>query len=716
VKQIIQNLKNGATSLIDVPSPDVTDGSLVINTIVSLVSPGTEKMLVDFGKASYLTKARQQPEKVKQVIDKARVDGVSATYEAVQSKLNQPLALGYCNVGEVAGVGEGVQGFKVGDRVISNGNHAEVVSVPKNLCAHIPDNVTDEQASFVVLSAIGLQGVRLAKPTLGEKFVVFGLGAIGLMTVQILLAQGCSVLAIDIKNERLKLASKFGASTANPDDGENIISKADIYSNHNGVDGVIIAATTKSHDVISQAAKMCRQRARIILVGVTGLNLSRDDFYKKEISFQVSCSYGPGRYDQSYEEDGQDYPIGFVRWTEKRNFEAILELMSSGKINATPLISHEVEFEQAPEFYKNMGDGEQGLGVLLKYSNNFQKNQSKTVSFHNQILKMDKSNHPAVIGFIGAGNYASRVLMPLFKKEGAQLDTVVTKTGFSGSINGKKLGFRCSSTDIGSILNNDSINTVVIATRHNSHSELVCKALRARKNVFVEKPLAITRDGLLAIEKEYRNQILQGNGNNQLMVGFNRRYSIYTEKIKSLLSEVSEPKSLIMTMNAGYIPADHWVHAINIGGGRIVGEACHYIDLMRHIVGYEITTINACGMGKQNLSKYNYDNATITLGFADGSFGSINYLANGSIAFPKERIEVFTSNKVLTLDNFRVLRGYGWENFKVMRNWRQEKGQVECVRSFLNSIKLGKEAITFDELYEVASVSMDIDEIIRNKS
>tara|TARA_B110000008_G_C16970208_1_gene563621 strand:- start:1177 stop:3327 length:2151 start_codon:yes stop_codon:yes gene_type:complete len=716
MKQIIQNLKNGETSLLEVPSPSISDGSLLINTSVSLVSPGTEKMLVDFGKASYFSKARQQPEKVKQVIDKAKIDGISATYEAVQSKLAQPIPLGYCNVGEVVGVGKGVHDFKIGDRVVSNGNHAEVVSIPKNLCAHIPENVSNEQASFVVLSAIGLQGIRLARPTLGEKFVVIGLGAIGLMTVQILLAHGCKVLAIDLQNDRLKIASKFGALTANPNEGEDSLSKADIFSDHNGVDGVIIAASTNNHNVISQAANMCRQRGRIILVGVTGLNLSRDDFYKKEISFQVSCSYGPGRYDHNYEEAGQDYPIGFVRWTEKRNFEAILDLMNSKKIDAIPLISHRIEFEEAPQFYKDMANGEKGLGVLLNYSNNFKKNQSRTVSFQVKAPKINKTHLPAVIGFIGAGNYASRVLMPAFKKEGAELHTVVTSTGLSGTIHGKKLGFKHSSTDIESVIANDSINTIVIATRHNSHSDLVCDALKAGKNIFVEKPLSITRDGLLSIEKEYKRQQSTDQGNSQLMVGFNRRFSIYTQKIKSLLSTISEPKSFIMTMNAGYIPSDHWVHDINTGGGRIIGEACHYVDLMRYLADSSITHVDARGMGQQNLTKYNYDNALITLSFADGSFGCINYLANGSTTFPKEKIEIFTSGKILTLDNFRSLRGYGWKNFNVMKNWKQKKGQTNCVKSFLNSISSGEPTIAFDQLVEVGSASIDIDEIIRNQS
>ncbi len=716
MKQLVQNLKNGATSLIDAPAPNVIDGCLLINTNLSLISPGTEKMLIDFGKANFLNKAMQQPQKVRQILEKAKNDGIYATYEAVNSKLSEPITLGYCNVGEVVGIGRGVTGFKLGDRVISNGSHAEVVCVPSNLCSRIPKNVTNEEACFTVLGAIGLQGIRLAKPTLGEKFVVFGLGVIGLLTVQILQANGCKVLAVDLNDERLNIAKKIGAITIKSTNDIDILDFADSFSEGNGVDGVIIAASTTDDNLISQAAKICRKRGRVVLIGVVGLNLSRDDFYEKEISFQVSCSYGPGRYEKNYENKNYDYPIGYVRWTEQRNFEAILDLIRSKKIDAIPLISHRIDFEDAPQFYKGMANGEQGLGVLLKYSNNFIKNESRTIVFKEKMSKSNKSNRPVVIGFIGAGNYASRVLMPAFRKEGGELHTVVTSKGLSGTIYGKKLGFKYSSTDIESVIDNDSINTIVIATRHNTHSDLVCEALKARKNVFVEKPLSITRDGLLSIDKEYKRQQSSGLGNSHLMVGFNRRFSIYTQKIKSLLTTISEPKSFIMTMNAGYIPSDHWVHDVNAGGGRIIGEACHYIDLMRYLADSKIIHVAARGMGKQNSTKYNYDNVLITLGFADGSFGSINYLANGSTSFPKEKIEIFTSGKILTLDNFRVLRGYNWRDFNVMKNWTQKKGQANCVKSFLNSISSGETTIAYDELVEVASASIDIDEIIRNQS
>jgi predicted dehydrogenase len=718
VKQIIQNLKSGETTLIDVPSPKVARGNILIHTKTSLISSGTERMLVDFGKASYLAKARQQPDKVKEVLAKVKTDGLGATYEAVNSKLSQPIALGYCNVGEVVAIGTDVSGFALGDRVVSNGNHSEVVSVPKNLCARIPENVSDEQASFVILAAIGLQGIRLANVTLGESFAVVGLGAIGLMTVQILRAHGCRVLAVDVQADRLQLAAQFGAVTVNPAAGEDVLAVADKFSRSRGVDGVILTASTKSHDVVSQAAKMCRKRGRIILVGVTGLNLVRDDFYEKELSFQVSCSYGPGRYDSNYESEGYDYPLAFVRWTEQRNFEAVLDLMSSRQINAEPLISHRVAFEQAPEVYRKLSEGEQGLGMILQYSSPSSERHSNIIALPKLAGSKDPNSHPLVIGFIGAGNYASRVLIPAFKKSGVRLHSIVTSGGLSGSIHGAKSGFEYSSTDADAIIKNDSIDVIAVATRHDSHSDLVCRGLQSGKSVFVEKPLAIDRDGLTVIQAAYLGlkDGLDSVPKNHLMVGFNRRYSPHITKMKSLLSKVEEPKSFIMTMNAGHIPTEHWVHDSVVGGGRIIGEACHYIDLMRFLVGANIVDVQARCMGQLASGKVNDDNATITLGFSDGSFGTINYLSNGCSAYPKETIEVFSAGRVLALDNFRVLKGYGWSGFKVFRTWRQDKGQTKCVEAFLSGIREKKPAIPFDELIEVANVSLDVAELLREQS
>src|ERR1700719_1450906 len=368
MKQILQDLREGITQLAEVPAPRAGSGQLLIHTTASLVSAGTERMLLEFGKANWVDKVRQQPDKVRMVLDKVRADGLAVTLEAVRSKLDRPLAPGYCNVGRVAEFGLGVEGFAVGDRVVSNGKHAELVCVPKNLCARIPDSVSDESAAFAVLAAIGLQGIRLAKPTLGECVAVTGLGLIGLLTVQMLRAQGCRVLGLDLDPGRLILARQFGAElVVNSGKGADVLAAAQTFSRGRGVDAVIVTASTKSNEPVNQAAKMCRTRGRIVLVGVTGLELSRADFYEKELSFQVSCSYGPGRYDPAYEEGGQDYPVGFVRWTEQRNFEAALDLMASGQLDVAPLITHRFPLERASDAYALLTSGEPSLGILLEY-------------------------------------------------------------------------------------------------------------------------------------------------------------------------------------------------------------------------------------------------------------------------------------------------------------------------------------------------------------
>lgn len=712
MKQVLQDLTNGNTSVVEAPAPQISPGNILIHTTTTLISAGTERMLVDFGKASLIDKARQQPDKVKMVLEKVQTDGLMATIDAVRSKLAQPLPLGYCNVGVVAEVGRGVEGFKTGDRVVSNGAHADVVKIPRNLCAKIPGNVDDESAVFTVVASIGLQGIRLAQPTLGEAFVVTGVGLIGLLTVQLLRAQGCRVLALDFDDHKLALARKFGADVCNPSRGEDPVAAGMAFSRGEGVDGVIITASTKSSDPVSQAARMCRKRGRIILVGVTGLELSRADFYEKELSFQVSCSYGPGRYDANYEEKGQDYPYGFVRWTEQRNFEAVLDMMASGQLDVKPLIAQRFAFENAPDAYRVLIQDKSALGILLQYTSDASQRAIRRVA-----LKQDATfdARKPVVGFIGAGNYASRILIPAFKAAGAQLHTIVTAGGINGVIHGEKAGFAEASTDVEALLANDEINTVAIVTRHNSHARFVTQALQAGKNVFVEKPLAINHEELAEVEKAYKAAHAAG-AKPHLMVGFNRRFSSQVQKMKALLMSVSEPKSFIMTMNAGMIPADHWTQDNEVGGGRIIGEACHFIDLMRFLAGSEIVSIQARGMGDAPGVAITEDKATITLGFADGSFGTIHYLANGAASFPKERVEVFAAGRVLQLDNFRRLQGFGWPGFKKMNLWKQNKGQTECVRHFLAAIaEGGKTPISVDEVFEVSRVSIEAARLLRSQ-
>ena len=710
--QLLQDLSSGETLLIKAPSPQKKQGYLTISSSQSLISAGTERMLLNFGKASYIQKAKQQPEKVKQVLDKVKTDGLVTTYEAVKSKLSEPIPLGYCNVGTVLDVGKGCNGFKSGDRVISNGPHADIVRVAKNLCAKIPDNVDDESAAFTVLASIALQGIRLANPTLGETVVVTGAGLIGLIAIQLLKANGCKVLAIDFDENKLRIAREFGALTCNPAQGEDPVALGIKLSRGRGVDAVIITASTKSSDPVSQAAQMSRKRGRIILVGVTGLELNRAEFYEKELSFQVSCSYGPGRYDPDYEEKGQDYPIGFVRWTEQRNFEAILDMMSMGVIDVKSLITHRIKFEDAKQAYETLTDDPSALGIVLDYVDlEIAKRVVSTIQLRENNVTFQADT--PVVGFVGAGNYASRMLIPAFKEAGAQLHTIATSSGTSGVVHGEKNQFFKATTDTQGMFDDPQVNTVAVVTRHSSHAGFVCSALVAGKHVFVEKPLAIDLKQLAQVDNVYQQQ-LQTNPV-RLMVGFNRRFSPHIVKMKSLLQGSAHAKSIIMTVNAGSIPPEHWTQDPQVGGGRVIGEACHFIDLMRFLVGELITSVHARCLEDSDGTKQD-DVTIITLGFADGSVGSVHYFANGAASFPKERVEVFMGEKILQLDNFRKLKGYGFKDFKNLDLWQQDKGHKACAKAFLDAIVNGQPCpIDYAQLYEVAKVTIDVAQQLENQ-
>lgn len=713
MKQIIQSLKDGTTRVVDVPSPALAPGSILVKTSTTLVSAGTERMLVEFGRASWMAKAKRQPDKVRMVLDKARTDGVMAAIDAVKSKLDEPLLLGYCNVGTIAALGPGATGFATGDRVVSNGKHAEVVRVPMNLCAKVPDGVSDETASFTVLASIGLQGVRLVQPTIGECIVVMGLGLIGLLTVQILKAHGCRVLGIDVNPARLALAQQFGAETVDLTT-DSALEAAQTFSRGRGVDAVIIAASTQSKEPVSRAAKMCRKRGRIVLVGVVGLELSRADFYEKELTFQVSCSYGPGRYDPLYEEGGQDYPIGFVRWTEQRNFEAVLDLMASGKLDVSPLITHRFPLDRAVEAYDLLASNQPSLGILIEYPRgDLDQWSDKSVTLRAPAPEASRElagGQVCSVAFIGAGNYAGRVLIPAFKAGGALLRTIVSSGGVSSVHHGRKYGFELASTDVASAIEDSSINSVVIATRHNAHARQVLAGLRAGKNVFCEKPLCLTHEELLQIEAEARARPSQ-----LLMVGFNRRFSPHVLKIRELLDPINEPKVFIVTVNAGSVPADHWVQDKLVGGGRLVGEGCHFIDMLRFLTGAPIRDVTAVAVGPHQGVSIRDDKTTIVLSFADGSIGTIHYLANGDKGFPKERLEVFAAGRILQLDNFRKLRGWGWKRFARMNLWRQEKGQDACAQAFVDAVRQGGPSpIPLDEILEVSRVSIEVQALVGN--
>ena len=709
MKQLLQSLKDGTTTVAEVPAPGVRKGELLIATRHSLISAGTERMLVDFGKAGLIGKARQQPDKVRMALEKMRTDGVVATVDAIRHKLDQPVPLGYCNVGEVIGVGAGVHGFSMSDLVVSNGKHAEVVSVPKNLCAKIPAGVSPEDATFAVLGAIGLQGIRLAEPTIGETVVVTGLGLIGLLTVQLLRANGCRVLGADYDANRLALARQFGAETVDLSSNEDPVKAAEAFTRGRGADAVLITASTSSNEPVSQAARMCRKRGRIVLVGVSGLELSRADFYEKELSFQVSCSYGPGRYDPGYEDEGNDYPLGFVRWTEQRNFEAVLDLMASSNMKVGDLVSHRFKIDDAEDAYQLVSGGSGSLGVVLDYPS------SEAAALRtSQISDAEATRGSAVrpgdfsqprIGFIGAGNYASAVLIPAFAKSSCQLSAVCTENGVSGNHIARKFGIPVMTTSTIELIESEDIDAVVVATRHDSHGELALRALAAGKHVFVEKPLTLSLDELSDIEDELG---VQSNSAPSLMVGFNRRFAPQVRMIKDALATVREPMSLILTMNAGPIDEAHWTQHPEIGGGRIVGEACHFIDLARYLIGDRVDSWSASAADTPTR-----DTASITLKFANGSIATVHYFSNGHKSMPKERIEVFAGGQVLRLDNFRELHSFGWNGVTSKKNWRQNKGQSACVAAFIDSIRGSERAIPAAEILEVSRLSIEIAAALR---
>jgi predicted dehydrogenase/threonine dehydrogenase-like Zn-dependent dehydrogenase len=687
LKQIIQSFKTGETILEEVPAPVVKKGHVLIKTTRSLVSIGTERMLVEFGKANMLQKARQQPDRVKQVLGKIKTDGLKPTLQAVFNKLGQPLPLGYCNVGKVVAVGDGADGFAIGDRVASNGPHAEYVCVPKNLVAGIPANVSDEDAAFTVIGSIGLQGIRLCDPQLGETIVVVGLGLIGLITAELLVANGCRVIGIDLDANKIAIAKKKGIIVVNPAEGADVVKFVMDITDNVGADGVIITASAKTDELIADAAKMSRKRGRIILVGVIGLNISRADFYEKELTFQVSCSYGPGRYDDTYEKQGVDYPLPFVRWTEQRNFTAILQIISSGKLGVNELITERIPLKDFNTIYSNISNKD-SIASVLEYPE--QSNASDTVIVTDGKFSAGSGG----IGIIGAGNFTSMTMLPVLGEIGAPLYSIASAAGVTGTSLAKKYKIGKSTTDYKSILNDPAVDLVMITTRHNQHAHMVVESLQAGKHVFVEKPLALNRQELDDILNVY-------DGSKTLTVGFNRRFSPHMQKVKQLTGDV--PMNVIATMNAGHIPANVWVHDMKTGGGRIIGEACHYMDLITFLTGSKIKSVcmNAMGINPQA----NTDSASILLQYENGSTGVINYFANGSKAYSKERIEVYAQERTIITDNFCVTEGFGTKNFSKLKT-NLDKGHNAQFKLLVERVKSGGKAlIPIDEIVNTTLAS-----------
>jgi len=710
MKQLLQNLKTGKTSIEEVPVPMPQPGQALVRVEASLVSAGTERMLVEFAEKSLVGKARSRPDLVRQVLDKAKREGLMPTVQAAFNRLDQPMPLGYSSAGTIVALGKNMPGFKVGQRVACAGLnyavHAEYNVVPRNLLTPIPKGVDFESAAFTTLGAIAMHGFRLAEPQIGETLAVIGMGLLGLLTAQIATAAGCRVLGIDIDPARLKLASSLGLQAVSRNQA---VDAAQAFTSNRGFDAILICADAKSNDPVELAGSIARDRARVVATGAVGLTLPRKVYYEKEISFINSRSYGPGRYDPSYEEHGVDYPIGYVRWTEGRNFESVLGLMAEGKLQVKPLITHRFPIEDAGRAYEIITGKkkESFLGVILTYPQPVEKLEGlKVIRFNVPTFQ------PAIckLGVLGAGLFANAVLLPAIKKvEDIQLVGIASAGGMHAQVSGKKFGFQYAASSDDEILNDPNINTVAILTRHDSHADLVVKALKAGKHVFVEKPLAINSDQLSVISKQ-----LKKTDYCLLMTGFNRRFAPLAQQLKSSIVKPQSPMYVHYRVNAGYIPLNHWSHDPEIGGGRIIGEACHFIDFITFLVGEPPVSVTAHALPDNG--KYREDNVSMTFTFPDGSIGVVDYLANGDKSFPKERVEVFCDGMVAVLDDFVSLETVH-NGKKSVRKGAQDKGHVNEWIAFTRSIREGgAPPIPYEQLIGVTKATFAAVESLRTNT
>lgn len=697
MKQVEQNYRSGRLRVAEVPAPGVPSGGLLVETSVSLISSGTEKQLMDLAKASLAGKAMARPDLVRQVLRKARREGLRATAEKVFAKLDQPIPLGYSIAGRVLEVGRNLSGFAVGDRVACAGaglaNHAEINAVPKNLCVAIPDGVTDEQASFVALGAIALQGVRQAAPTLGERVVVMGLGLIGLLTIQLLKANGCRVLGFDPNAQRADLALALGADVAV---SANLDAAVRDFTRGAGADAVILAASAKSSEPLNQAGELCRMRGRVVVVGLVGMALDRDVFYKRELDLRLSMSYGPGRHDPDYEMGGQDYPLPFVRWTEQRNMEAFLALIAEGRVTPEKLVTHRFAIGDAEEAYALMGRGEPHLALLLTYADPPVDAVSRALS-----RKAVPSAGKTRVGMIGFGNYAKAMLIPALRAlTDVELTHVATASGISAGSAGDRLGFATIATDPDAVIGAGDVDTVVIATRHDSHADYAVRALQAGKHVFVEKPLALDLDQLDRVIDAAQ----QAPG--LLTVGFNRRFAPMVVRAREMLAAITGPKVMLYRINAGHVPGESWVQR-GEGGGRIVGEVCHFIDTLAFLAGSDPVEAQAIALRDRA------DAVSILIRFEDGSTGTIVYSSIGDAAVAKEYVEVFADGAVVQLDDFTRLTIAAQGRRRVHKG-AQDKGQKAMMAAFFDAIRRGGEApIPLESLIATTETTFAIERSLR---
>jgi predicted dehydrogenase/threonine dehydrogenase-like Zn-dependent dehydrogenase len=711
MKQIIQNYKTGKLTIENVPVPSLSKGSILVKNHFSLVSAGTEKIMIEFGKKSLMAKAKSRPELVKQIFDKIKTDGLLTTYKAAMRRLGEPVPLGYSSAGEVIEAGEEAGEFKKGDFVACAGagyaSHAEVVCIPENLAVKVPMNVDLKEASFVTLGAIAMQGIRRCELSPGEKVAVIGLGLLGQITVQLLKAYGIPVLGIDINPKRVEESKKLGINDAIVIGTDNVIETAMNFSDGKGVDAVIITASTQSSDPLETAGSICRERGRISSVGLTGMEIPRNIYYEKELDFRLSRSYGPGRYDRNYEEKGLDYPIGYIRWTENRNMREFIRLLSEKKINFNTMITHTFKIDDAMKAYELVTknpDNEDFTGILIQYD--VRKKREKKITLK-ETKEFNKKENIISAGIIGGGNFARSILIPEIKSlKEISLDAIADSEGRIADYIGKKYGCKYTTSDYKDILTDKNIDMIVITTPHNLHAKMVIESLKAGKHTYVEKPLCLNDSELNEIIDVY-NSINSGqdiqdsavkdsdsglktqDSRRLLMVGFNRRFSPDAKKIKTKFRNRNTPLMIYYRVNAGKIPEDHWIQDPKVGGGRIIGEVCHFIDLMQFLTDSKPVRVYATKIkGKGNV--IDEDNVNILIDFADGSRGNILYTSMGSKSFPKEYVEIFGDRRVETINNFKTGK----------MGIKQDKGHKREFEEFINSIKDGTSSpIPIESIY-----------------
>ena len=710
MKQVLQNRKTGSPFVAEVPVPALQNGRVLVRTVASLISAGTERAAVELVSKGLFQEARQRPDLVKQVVSKVKNEGLLNTLTAVRDKMASSQSLGYSAAGIVAEVAPDVSEFHVGDRVACAGvgfaSHAEVISVPKNLCVHLPEEVSFEAGAFGTLGAIALQGVRLAAPTLGESIVVIGLGLVGQLTVQLLKANGCRVFGLDLDPGRVSLALEVGADAANISD-ETAAKMIETWTRGNGADAVLITAATDSNQPVELAAKISRLKGRVVVVGMTGLDIPRQPFFMRELSLTISMSYGPGRYDPNYEEHGNDYPLPYVRWTEKRNIESFLDLVAQQRVNVDKLISHRFAIEEAEQAYRLISGAvaEPYLGVVLNYDPDAEVlRRVKLKDSPNE----RKSDSELTLGVIGAGAYVSTMLLPHFKTAGVNFRSIATASGVSAHDVGKRFGFAYAVSSAEEVLDDSEVNLILVGTRHDLHAELAVQTLKRNKSVFVEKPLALNDEQL--------DELLEAaqNSSGRLIVGFNRRFSPLARRASDFFSERDYPLSMLYRVNAGRIPKEHWIQDSTQGGGRIIGEVCHFVDLMVFLTDSLPVSVFAESVTGNNEKTIDADSVLITLRFADGSNGTIAYLSEGDRALPKERIEVYGGGRTFVVDDFRRATSYRDGREEEINLRAQDKGQLDQVRAVCAAVMKGGPApIALDQLAATSRTTFRVLESLR---